>query len=180
MAFPTVFLGEVQAGNLGGAASGTLVSFLRNEQVVTGIALGTVGAPATHVLLEGDGGVPWLYAVDAMGAQVKVLHFAATGRLLLDVSDNEADGRQLNSYVGCLGMTSEGLIVCAAGGRDGWREHIQSFVRLDTLSPVDVRPELLFDAKWLTNWSLSYRTAKEQPMRLLGNPQWPQGALLRR
>lgn len=180
MAFPTSLLGDVRADGLAAAVSGTLLSFVRNEQVITGLALGAADAPATHVLLDGEHGVPWVVAVSAMAARTKALHLPAAGRLLLDVSDNEADVRQLRDYVGCLGMTSNGLVACATGGRDEWRDNIQTYVNLGSLSLGVPNHELMNESKWLTNWSLSYRTATDQVVRLLGNPQWPQEALLRR
>lgn len=180
MAFPTMPLGDVRAGRLAGAAPGTLVSFVRNGQIVTGLALGTADTPATHVLFEGEGGVPWGITLDAMGARTKALHIPIAERLLLDVGDDEADGRQLRDYVGCLGMTSNGLVVCATGGKDSWRGNIQMYVDVASLSFIEPNDDLVHESKWLTNWSLSYRTATDQVVRLLGNPQWPQEALLRR
>lgn len=69
MASPTMPLGDVRAGRLAGAAPGTLVSFVRNGQIVTGLALGTADTPATHVLFEGEGGVPWGIAYSCRGDQ---------------------------------------------------------------------------------------------------------------
>lgn len=180
MTFPTILLSGVRVDKLAAAVPGTLVAFLRSERVMTGLALGSAAAPATHVLVEGDGGVPWVVALNAMGARTKAFHAPAAGRVLLDVSDNEADVRQLRDYVGCLGMTGNGLVASATGGRDEWGNNIQMYVNLGSLSLVEPNHELMDESKWLTNWSLSYRTATDQVVRLLGNPPWPQAALFRR
>ncbi len=172
MSFPTAVLEDIRADVITTAVPGALVSVVREERLITGVALGAAGAAATHVLLEEDRGVPWVYAMNAMGAQTRALHRAGAGRLLLDITDNEAEVRQMRSHVGCLGLASAGLVLGAASGKDGWRDYIQAFVSLSTFAVIDPRHELVLGAQWLTNWSLSYRTPTDDVVRLLGNPPW--------
>jgi hypothetical protein len=178
MAFPTTRISNIRVGEMQTATGGSLVSVLRQHVVVTGLALGATDAPANQLLVETDG-MPWVYAIDAMGA-TRALHVNDVTGLVLDIGDDEADGNRLPNYVGCLGLTTQGLVVCAAGGRDGFREYVQVFVSLATHQLLETRHELLLGAVWFTNWSLSYCDPTNRLTRLVGNPRWPDGIRLQR
>jgi hypothetical protein len=178
MGFPTTRIDDIRVGEMRTATAGSLVSVLRQHKVVTGLALGAADAPADQLLVETDG-VPWVYAIDAMGA-TRALHVNDASGLVLDIGDDDVDGNRLPNYVGCLGLTTEGLVVCAAAGRDGFREYAQVFVSLTTHRLLETRHELLLGAVWFTNWSLSYRDPTDRLTRLVGNPQWPDAVRLQR
>lgn len=174
MAFHTALLADLRTDLITAAVPGDLISVMRGERLITGLALGVAGAPATHVLLEGNPSVPQVYAMNAFGNQIRAFHLSAGGRLLLDIADSEADVRRLRDYVGCLGLTREGLVLCASGGRNGWREEIQVYVSMSTFALLEPQHELLLGAQWLTNWSVSYQTATNSVVVVLQNPVWPE------
>lgn len=108
------------------------------------------------------------------------LHTDPTVGLVLDIGADEVDANRLPNYVGSVGLTVEGLVVCASAGPDDFRGHIQAFVSLTTFRVLETRHGLLLGATWFTQWSLSCRDANDVLTRVVGNPEWPEAARIQR
>jgi len=178
MTFPTTALSRIRVGDFATARPGQLISFAREHAIFTGIALGEPDAPATHMLVELDG-LPRLYAFGQM-RNALALHSDPSDRLVLDIGADEVDANRLPSYVGSIGLTADGLVVCVSAGPDGFRGHVHALVSLTTFRVLETRHELFVGATWFTHWSLSCRDANDVLTRVAGNPEWPENARIQR
>lgn len=176
MPIAPVLLDRVRVGDIDSAAPGVLLGVPRADAMLVGVAVGQADA-TSHILVNETDGRLVLYATARMRAP-HVLHIK--GEFILEMGSDEIEVRGLQSYVGCLGLSSAGLVVCASMGVNNFREDIPAYVRLDTWQQTDPTVNLLHESTWRTSWSLSVRDASDRMVRVVGNNSWPEGARLRR
>lgn len=170
----TMPLDNIGAGAPQQATIGSIVGVANDRALVLGWVIGK-GGQASHAVMSDELGMPVAWSLDRLG--VKQAVFVAPGAsLLLTFGSNEANPNAIRNFVGCLGLTELGPVVCAGGHRDEWREWVPLYIDLRTGEVRDENAQAAASVVWLTTWSLSLKGADDQLTRIIGSPDWPQAA----
>lgn len=170
----TIPLDTIGAGAPQQAPIGSVVGVVNDRELLFGWVIAHGGQPS-HAVMGNDEGMPVAWPLDRLGVD-HVLHVAPGASLVLTVGSNEANPYAIRSFVGCLGLTEHGPIVCAGGQRDAWRHLVPIYIDLRTSEVLDDMTQAAARAVWLTSWSLSVKGADDQLTRIIGSPDWPQAA----
>lgn len=170
MTLPALPLSSVRtvAGNE--VSSGRIVAVERSREWQVGITVGT--AETMQVLLNDPEGRA--NAVDLVSLRMtRVLDLGSASDLLLTLDKDEGEARRWDNVVGCLGVTSHGMVLCAAGGRGTFGDWRAVFVGMESGWTVlsDIQ-DLMHHGLWFTQWHLSLMDAHKHPHRIVGNPVW--------
>lgn len=176
MAIPVTKIGQLRVGPLAGARPGTISYFRRSQELFTYLAFGAEGG-ATQLLIQNAQGELRCYGVPAGGPNA--LHLDDRGQLRIEIREEVADQRRLVDYVGCLGASPGGFIICA-GASGTFRESVPAYFSLQNWEPISLEGQAFFETVWFTNWSLSYLDEAKCLNRVLGSPPWPAGQQLQR
>lgn len=167
----TMPLDAIGAGVPQQAALGSVLGILNDRTLVYGWVVGQ-GAQGTHAVVTNEDGLPVAWSLNHIGV-ASVLLVTPGAPLLLTVDSNEANVHVLRDFVGCLGLTEHGPMLCVGGPRDAWGHRVPTYVDLRTGEIRDDMAAVAARAVWLTTWSLSMEGADHQMTRIIGNPDWP-------
>jgi len=154
------------------ASSGRVVAVERSREWQVGITVGT--AENMQVLLNDPEGRA--NTVDLVSLRMtRLLDLGPASDLLLTVDKDEGEARRWDHVVGCLGVTRQGLVLCAAGGRGPFGDWRAVYIGMESDWAVlsDVQ-DLAHHGLWFTQWQLSLMDARDHPHRIVGNPVWPE------
>lgn len=167
----TMPLDAIGAGVPEQAAIGSVLGILNDRALVYGWVVGQAGK-GTHAVVTNEEGLPVAWPLDHLG-DAHVLRVTPGAPLMLTVDSNEANVHALRNFVGCLGLTEHGPVVCLGGPRDAWRHRVPTYVDLRTGEIRDDMAAVAARAVWLTTWSLSMKGTDDQMTRVIGSPDWP-------
>lgn len=167
----TIPLNTVGGGPAQQAGLGSVLGFLNNRVLTWGWVVGR-GGQSTHALLTDDDGLPIAWPLERLGV-TQVLRVIPGDALVLSVDSSEANVHALRNFVGCLGLTEHGPVLCVGGQRDDWGHLPPAYVDLATGEMRDDMAAVAARAMWLTTWSLSMKGADDQMTRIIGSPDWP-------
>lgn len=153
------------------ASIGSVLGVLNGRDLAWGWVVGRAGR-ATHAVFADQDGLPVARPLDNLGA-AQALRATPGAALVLSVDSNEANVYAMRGFVGCLGLTEHGAVLCVGGQVDAWQHRVPMYVDLVSGEIREEMAAAAATAVWLTTWSLSVKGADDQLTRVIGNPDWP-------